>query len=343
VDESFPPKPSQTLDIIKVQKKHIPLSAMDEKGNNLIKKILYTDDDYISDFNSENFQGITEIHDLVLELGDLSGKDSIYLFLYGWVFPTDASINVNMFQTERINSLPPQLQVIDQNGQWKTVIQNIGFPKGKNKMVIVNLSDLFESNDYRVRIRTNMQIYWDEIFYVTDFFNDSIQVTALNPGSANLNYKGFSKLMKKTQYSPSIPLYKTISTTPKWRDLVGNYTRYGDVASLLKNSDNQYVIMNAGDEIILEFDVPKNIVLPKGWTRDFIFYNDGWLKDGDLNTAHGQTVKPLPYHGMKSYPYSSDDAYSENDSHTADYNKLYNTRKITDEPFKRVIREIIPK
>tara|TARA_B100000959_G_scaffold280671_1_gene342928 strand:- start:4767 stop:8354 length:3588 start_codon:yes stop_codon:yes gene_type:complete len=343
VDESFPPKPSQTLDIIKVQKKHIPLSAMDEKGNNLIKKILYTDDDYISDFNSENFQGITEIHDLVLELGDLSGKDSIYLFLYGWVFPTDASINVNMFQTERINSLPPQLQVIDQNGQWKTVIQNIGFPKGKNKMVIVNLSDLFESNDYKVRIRTNMQIYWDEIFYVTDFFNDSIQVTALNPGSANLNYKGFSKLMKKTQYSPSIPLYKTISTTPKWRDLVGNYTRYGDVASLLKNSDNQYVIMNAGDEIILEFDVPKNSVLPKGWTRDFIFYNDGWLKDGDLNTAHGQTVKPLPYHGMKSYPYSSDDAYSENDLHTADYNKLYNTREITDEPFKRVIREIIPK
>ena len=61
--------------------------------------------------------------------------------------------------------------------------------------------------------------------------------------------------------------------------------------------------MNAGDEIKLKFDASSLPKIKKGWTRDFLFYNDGWLKDGDLNTAQGQTVEPLPFHGMESYPY----------------------------------------
>ena len=60
--------------------------------------------------------------------------------------------------------------------------------------------------------------------------------------------------------------------------------------------------MNAGDEIPLQLDAPALPQLQDDWSRDFIFYNDGWLKDGDLNTARGQTVEPLPFHGMTSYP-----------------------------------------
>ena len=60
--------------------------------------------------------------------------------------------------------------------------------------------------------------------------------------------------------------------------------------------------MNSGDELSLEFDALKLPSLKKDWKREFIFYNDGWLKDGDLNTAYGKTVEPLPFHGMSSYP-----------------------------------------
>ena len=95
--------------------------------------------------------------------------------------------------------------------------------------------------------------------------------------------------------------------------------------------------MNAGDEISLEFissDLPS---LPKNWRRDFLFYNDGWLKDGDLNTAHGQTVEPLPFHGMSAYPYGFGDTYPT-DSDYIEYMNMYNTRTVTTDSFKDAIR-----
>jgi hypothetical protein len=105
---------------------------------------------------------------------------------------------------------------------------------------------------------------------------------------------------------------------------------------LLLQSDNKYVIMNAGDEISIEFDALQLPELPSGWSRDFIFYNDGWLKDGDLNTAHGQTVEPLPFHGMTSYPYGPEESYPENEEHIA-YLRTYNTREVSTEGFKRLL------
>jgi hypothetical protein len=98
--------------------------------------------------------------------------------------------------------------------------------------------------------------------------------------------------------------------------------------------------MNAGDEITIEFDAAQVSNLPFGWRRDYIFYNDGWLKDGDLNTAHGQTVKPLPFHGMTSYPYAVDESYPKDGQHIS-YLRSYNTRKITNEAFKRFLAHFI--
>ena len=82
-----------------------------------------------------------------------------------------------------------------------------------------------------------------------------------------------------------------------WRDLTGYYTRFGDVRELLAKVDDRYVIMNAGDEIALRFAVPAG---PKGWQRDFIWECDGWTRDGNLNTRFGNTVLPLPMHGIKA-------------------------------------------
>ena len=95
--------------------------------------------------------------------------------------------------------------------------------------------------------------------------------------------------------------------------------------------------MNAGDEISLEFlasDLPS---LPMDWRRDFLFYNDGWLKDGDLNTANGQTVNPLPFHGMSTYPYDDNETYP-NDVEFKEYRNYYNTREVTTDSFKNAIR-----
>jgi hypothetical protein len=63
--------------------------------------------------------------------------------------------------------------------------------------------------------------------------------------------------------------------------------------------DDRYVIMGSGDEVRLRFRAASPS--PAGWVRDFVMIGDGWIKDGDYNSAYSRTVQPLPYHGMKSY------------------------------------------
>ena len=43
--------------------------------------------------------------------------------------------------------------------------------------------------------------------------------------------------------------------------------------------------------------------LPAGWVRDYVLVLDGWDKDADKNTVAGQTVEPLPFHGMDDARY----------------------------------------
>ena len=336
-NETFIPPPYPPFRIYSVAEKYLPITAVDQIGNNLRNTLLAQDQEYTMHLTLDTYQGITKLHDLILDFGDLNHADSVFLFLQGWLFPTDASINVNISQSSITNLIFPQLQVINQDGNWETVIDNLGFPKGKNKTMIFNLTDSFITADYRIRIRTNMQIYWDHIFIATDVTNKDLTVVSLQPAYADLHYRGFSTISRKDFSSPHIPDYYDLTTGQKWRDLTGAYTRYGDVLPLLMESDSKYVIMNAGDEISLEFIATNLPELPENWSRDYLFYNDGWLKDGDLNTAHGQTATPLPFHGMSSYPYGADDAYPT-DPDYIEYMNKYNTRIVTTNSFKEAVR-----
>jgi hypothetical protein len=93
----------------------------------------------------------------------------------------------------------------------------------------------------------------------------------------------------------------------------------------MKEPDDMYVIMGPGDETTLQFDARSADSLPPGWTRDFLLYTDGWIKDADLNTAHGNTVGPLPFHAIKQYPYGAGESYPTDAAHQG-YLHRYNTR-----------------
>jgi hypothetical protein len=161
----------------------------------------------------------------------------------------------------------------------------------------------------------------------------------IKPASANLHFRGFSKGFRKGgRYGPHWFDYSDVSTETMWRDLTGSYTRYGDVLPLLNEPDNKYIISNAGDEVTVTFREEGLPALPAGWKRDFLIRSVGWVKDGDLNTAFGKTVLPLPFHGMKSYPPSENDVYP-NDPELGKYNREYNTRVVTTDGYLDAIRK----
>ncbi len=119
-----------------------------------------------------------------------------------------------------------------------------------------------------------------------------------------------------------------------WNPTPGNYTRYGSIDELLREPDDRMVIMASGDEVTLRFRADRLPPLPAGWKRDFLLLVDGWAKDADANTAYSQTVGPLPFHGMSSYPYPVGEHYPEDDAHQA-YLREYNTR-----PALRLVRPL---
>jgi tetratricopeptide (TPR) repeat protein len=339
VPEQFSPPPFPGNRQFQVKHKYAPVSAIDSKGNDVLQFIAEKDDKYLSDFGPDKYQGVTEMHDLILDPGPVGKSKNLLLFLNGWIFPTDASINVALSQSSYLKVVRPYLQVINGKGEWETVIENLGFPMGKDKTVIADLSGKFHSGDHRIRIRTNMEIYWDYIFFSDNVSNAPVISTVMNPVSADLHYRGFSGSYRKGgRYGPHWFDYSNVDKNKKWRDLSGNYTRYGDVLPLLTESDNKYIISNAGDETSIQFD-PK--VLPEvktGWKRDFLIRSVGWVKDGDINTALGSTVLPLPFHGMKSYPPSGNDIYPKDKDHQK-YLKEYNTRVVTQDDFKNALKK----
>lgn len=341
VDERFTLPPyTDKYELYAVQKKSPPVSAVDGAGTNLLPQILHKDDNYISNFQLGEYQGITETHELVLDPGPGQPPGDMLLFLNGWIFPSDASINVALGQSDKMEVIPPQLQVPDKRGNWVTVIPSIGFPMGKDKTMIVDLSGKFLSKDHRVRIRTNMEIYWDEIFFAPKAKAGAVTATRLQPATADLHYRGFSQLYRKGgRYGPHWFDYNKVSTGQKWRDLIGNYTRFGEVAPLLTAADDKLVIMNSGDEMTVSFDARKLPPLPAGWKRDFLVYSEGWIKDGDFNTAYGKTVAPLPFHGMKRYPYGDDESFPSDAEHR-EYLRKYNTRKVDTREFRREVLDL---
>jgi hypothetical protein len=341
VPEQFTPPPFPGLKIIKVKEKHIPVSARDAYGNDVLSFISAKDDSYLSGFKSGKYQGITEMNDLIIDPGDFDPANGLFLFLNGWIFPTDASINVAISQSDNIKVTPPLIQVKNKIGEWETVIDNLGFPMGKDKTVIADLSGKFLTKDHHIRIRTNMEIYWDQIFFSENQEDAQVIKTVLDPVSADLHYRGFSKLYRKGgRYGPHWFDYSVVEKGQKWRDLSGSYTRYGDVLPLLSEPDNKYIITNAGDETTVEFSAAELQPLAKGWKRDFLIHSVGWVKDGDLNTAFGSTVLPLPFHGMKSYPASKSDTYPNNPE-LQKYNREFNTRIVTGNEYLNAVRGIL--
>lgn len=298
-----PPSISQHM-VHTVRSPQTPVAAVDQAGRNVLPKLEKQDDVWLQCWDRRIKQGLTEPHFLELDLGQLQAPQQITLFLTGWIRPTDTSLNVAITQRPDLEpTSPPSISVPDENGNWINVRPYMGFPGGKTKTIAIDLSGIFPTNDFRVRISTTMELYWDHAFFTVDESPSEVRTTELPLRTAALGYRGFSKRLPHSGegLGPESYDYSTVSQRPHWPPMEGRLTGYGNVLDLLSATDQRQVTLGAGDELELRFaaEAPP---LPDGWTRDFILHNVGWDKDADLNTVFGQSVDPLPFAGMVGYP-----------------------------------------
>jgi hypothetical protein len=315
--------------------------ATDDRGQDVTDVVSALDTRYLDTFGKGRYQGVARDHWVEVELPQqVLNKQPLWLIAEGWIHPTDSSINVALGQGKNEAPRDLSLEVADGKGGWVVAQPHLGFPAGKNKAILIDLKNAFRPNAPRkLRLRTNLEIYWDKLSWATAPSGAaSARTTRMLPQTAQLRYRGVSPVAARDRSSPELPAaYDKVQPAQRWRDLVGFYTRFGDVKPLLQRIDDRYVIMNAGDEMQLKF--PELSAPPAGWKRDFVFISDGWTKDGNLNTGFSKTLLPLPLHSNPDYStppgrLQDDPAYRKN---PRDW-QTYHTRYVSTRQFRTALR-----
>jgi len=338
-DERFSVPPVK-LAVTSVAPPHSIARATDDQGNDVTATLHDLDGQYLDTFGRGQYQGVTRDHYVEIDLGNDAPTDGpLWLIARGWLHPSDSSINVAIAQGSHEQPHPLSLEAPGVHGGWIVSRRNLGFPAGRNKICLIDLTGIFQPGmPHKLRLRTNLEIYWDQIQWARGLNGSPLKVTRLAPTTADLHYRGFSTINQANPSSPEIPDYNQLAgTAQRWRDLSGYYTRFGDVRELLTAIDDRYVIMNAGDELSLRF--PEQPPPPSGWVRDYVIAGDGWIKDGDYNSTYSETVQPLPYHARTLYdtaPGNLEDEWVYR--HFPDDWKNYQTRYITPDAFRNALR-----
>jgi hypothetical protein len=327
VDERFKMGPPDPFRIHTVARPRLPVSAADGAGRNLLPALKEVDNVF-TPVPPGKHRGVCAPHDLVLDLGSVPDPSNVKLFLHGWIYPPPNSTNIATSQDPSVPVIPPTLYVGDGAGGWSEGDRSVGLPCGKRKTIVLDLSNRFRGGDFRVKLTTTMEIRWDAAFFTSGERAAPVRQSLLPLVEADLRERGYSTLYYEVPDGPqlfnyNLPLPK--HREPNWPNIAGAYTKLGDCAPLLQEVDDRYAIIGPGDEIRLLFDGGELPPLPPGWKRDFVVMSDGWTKDTDKNTVTGETVEPLPFHGMKRYPPGPDERFPDTPAHRR-WMREWNTR-----------------
>ena len=302
-----------------------PAEAWDEHGHNVLPDLLAHR--YFGDFELQRFQGFAKTHSLELDLGERYGGGPLWLLMHGEIEYFSATSMFAAYQAG-IEAVAPYVEVQDANGKWVRVVDDMGFPAGGPRTMTADLTDKLPQGTRRIRITTNLQIYWDNILVNRTAQDQNSRLTAVPLARADLRYHGFPLKIENQPPGNVLYVYEKTSPTGPYTRPAGTYTRYGDVRPLLTGYDDRLAVFGSGDEVVLDFDPAKLPALPQGWVRDYFFVANGYEKDMDFYAAEARTVHPLPFRSMGTYPYPKGRSFPLDDAHV-DYFLNYNTRHLS--------------
>ena len=321
-----------------------PVRAVDHRGVDVTKEISAIDRRYAgaSDLDGR-FVGFAKDHFVELDFADclagVSPQSRLVLFLYGWVEYPYSATNFAASQAG-LGLHPPSIHVL-RDGVWAELFHEIGYPGGIQHMMTLEVTGKVLPGDQRIRISSNMELYWDHIFIapILDFLlapasgrgtpadRRGLIVQEAPAESADLHFLGYPRQYSPDGRQPHLYDYDNIDRAVPWKIMQGDYTRYGPVGELLSEADDCYVIMGRGEELTLRFASDAFGPIPAGYRRTFILKTDSFCKDMDLYSAYPDTVEPLPFHSMSNYPYGPDEKYPD-DQKRQQYRQQFNTRRV---------------
>ncbi len=312
-----------------------PAGAWDEHGHNVLPDLLAHR--YFGDFALTQFQGFAKPHNLTLDLGEPYEGGPLWLLAHGEIEYFSAN---SMYAASQagIEAISPYVEALvgngkDANGDWKRVVDDMGFPAGGPRTMTADLTGKLPRGTRKIRITTNLQIYWDNILIsrTPQSMSDKTEAPRLNPvplSHADLEFHGYPYTIEGNPPGNVQYIYEKSSATGPYTRPFGTYTRYGDVTPLLTALDDKLAVFGSGDEVRLDFD-PSNLPpVPDGWVRDYFFAANGYEKDMDFYAAEGNFVAPLPFLSMGEYPYSVKKGFPLDDEHL-NYLLEYNTRHMS--------------
>ena len=299
-----------------------PAGAWDEHGHDVRSDLLAHR--FFGDFETTRFHGFAKLHSLELDLGEPYQGGPLWLLLHGEVEYYSAT---SMYAASQagVESIAPYVEALGRNGKWVRIEDDMGFPAGGPRTITADLTGKLPPGTERVRITTNLQIYWDSVLIDRTSQHQSTRLTRVPLTRAALSFHGFPLKIENQPPGNVQYVYEKASPTGPYTRPRGVYTRYGNVLPLLLSSDDQFAVFGSGEEVALDFDPGKLPGLPKGWVRDYFFVANGYEKDMDFYAAHGDTVDPLPFRRMSDYPYPKGQSFPSDAAH-ANYELRYNTR-----------------
>lgn len=323
---SNPPFPE--FKVIASQGAHPPLGAWDDHGNDVLSLISRRDRKYVTDFESLPFAGFAKLHWLELDLGKWDAAKPLRLIIDGY---TDYFMATSMYAADQagVKVIAPYIEALDAQNKWVRVVDDMGFPAGLERTMVTDLTGKLPPGTRRIRIVTNLKIYWDAIRMDQTSDVREIRTSAVPLARASLAFLGYPREIRLNPASDTTYSFTNRSMTGPYARAEGNYTRYGDVLDLLTSVDDRFVVFGSGEGVKVDFD-PRNLpALPAGWVRDYFFYANGFEKDLDFYAAYAFSVEPLPRHGMIAYPYPPGKEYPQDAQHLG-YELEYNTRERSD-------------
>jgi len=319
---SNPPFPE--FRVIASRNARVPDRAWDDRGHDVLPLLAERDRKYVTDFEDLPFAGFAKLHWVELDLGNWDETKPLRLIMDGY---TDYFTATSMYAADQagIKVVAPYVDAQDAQGKWTTVVGDMGFPAGLERTMIADLTGKLPPGTKRIRIATNLKIYWDAIRIDQTPETSEVRVTEAPLAKADLVFIGYPQEIRLQPASDTIYSYSRRSSSGPYSRAAGSYTRYGDVLNLLQESDDRFAVFGSGEGLKLEFDPRGLPALPSGWVRDYFFYADGFEKDLDFYAAYAFTVEPLPRHTMLSYPYPAGKEYPADADHL-NYQLDYNTR-----------------